>query len=97
MIEVHRGTNSPEVICRAGISIRERNVVIAFCDPRGLPNGIPYELCVNDFRELVEAMLRSNADATIKAFAAALKDGIPPQVRNCSYIGGLIKSPETAQ
>jgi hypothetical protein len=31
----------------------------------------------NDFADLMEAMLRANAEKALKAFAAALKDGIP--------------------
>jgi hypothetical protein len=52
-----------------------------FTDGRGFGSShYTLRIAPEHFRDLIEAMLRSNADEAIKAIANALKDGIPAPV-----------------
>jgi hypothetical protein len=68
----------PQDLGEARVCIEGKRALLRFSEPRGFGDS-DYELHLDptSFRDLVQVMLRTNAEETIKAFASALKDGIP--------------------
>ena len=67
-----------ECVGNAHICTEHGRARIRFRESRGF-GASDYEVRIapSDFTDMVEAMLRANPEEAVKAFAAALKDGIP--------------------
>jgi hypothetical protein len=75
---VSTGLGHPQDVGEAGAGVEYGMAAMFFSEPRG--NGRScYTLHIDptSFEDVVQVMIRANAEQTIKAFAAALKDGVP--------------------
>jgi hypothetical protein len=66
----------------ANVFVECGRLFVAFSEQKGFGTSV-YKLRIDpgSYGYLVQAMLRVNAEETIKAFAAALKDGIPAPIQ----------------
>jgi hypothetical protein len=72
------GLGNPQDVGEAGIGVEYGMAAMFFSEPRGYGDSC-YTLHIGptSFEDVVQALMRANAEETIKAFAAALKDGVP--------------------
>jgi hypothetical protein len=72
------GFGTGEQLGGAYVSVEYGRVKICFSDSRGFGES-RYNVRLEpiDFADMMEAMLRANPEEAIKAFASALKDGVP--------------------
>lgn len=82
----------------ARVGVAYGGAYIAFGEQKGFGASI-YELRIEatSYGDLVEAMMRADSVEAIKAFAAALKDGVPaPAPRDGLWRAGQEKKPPEA-
>src|SRR5260370_16893389 len=83
-----RGMNSgdPQYIDNASIAVEDKCACLTFFGERGFGESeYTLRIASEHFRDLIEAMLRANADEAIKAIGSALKDGIPDSMPEIAH------------
>jgi hypothetical protein len=94
---VMSGLGMPKSVGKAHVRVDEGQVLVTFTEPRGYGDS-KFMLRVEptSFGELIQVMLRAHPEEAIKAFATALKDGIPAPVRHGQWWPGRDDSPPKA-
>jgi hypothetical protein len=74
-----------EYLGTAWVGVEYEEMTLLFSEPRGRGKS-HYRLRIEpaSYEHVIQAMLRANPEEAIKAFAAALKDGIPAKEREWS-------------
>jgi hypothetical protein len=80
MVSRHGRSTGPgaEEDVEANVGVEYGQAILTFTEPRGFGDS-QYTLSIapGSFGDLVQVIMRANAEEAIKAFAAALRDGIP--------------------
>lgn len=87
--EPAKGSGYPELINEAQVRVELGSLLLRFAsNPKGTNSSL-YDVVIRpeSYSEIAEAMIRAHPEEAIKAFGAAMKDGIPDPAKSVWYPG----------